>query len=102
MTNGGLANHLADQVTNTVRLLAAEPSELPPIPVVEHYRRASWDDVAAQVYAIGNNRTAAVIIFDLSGNEWQLLAAFGVVMFVLLIALVTVAHILSKRFGIKE
>jgi hypothetical protein len=42
MTNGGLANHLADQVTNTVRLLAAEPSELTPIPVVEHYRRASW------------------------------------------------------------
>ena len=42
MTNGGLANHLADQLTNTVRLLAAEPSELTPIPVVEHYRRASW------------------------------------------------------------
>ena len=42
MTNGGLANHLADQTTNTVRLLAAEPSELTPIPVIEHYRRASW------------------------------------------------------------
>ena len=50
----------------------------------------------------GNNRTAAVIIFDLSGNEWQLLAAFGVIMFMLLIALVTVANFLSKRFGIKE
>lgn len=42
MTNGGLANHLADQTTNTLRLLALEPSELTPIPVVEHYRRASW------------------------------------------------------------
>jgi hypothetical protein len=42
MTNGGLANHLADQAGNTVLLLGAEPSELPPIPVVEHYRRASW------------------------------------------------------------
>src|SRR3954452_5486584 len=36
MTNGGLANHLADQAANTVRLLAADPSELAPIPVVEH------------------------------------------------------------------
>jgi len=42
MTNGGLANHLADQTGNTVRLLAAPPSELTPIPVVEHYRRAGW------------------------------------------------------------
>jgi hypothetical protein len=42
MTNGGLADHLADQTSNTLRLLAAEPSELAPIPVVEHYRRAAW------------------------------------------------------------
>ncbi len=42
MTNGGLANHLADQTSNTLRLLAAEPSDLAPIPVREHYRRASW------------------------------------------------------------
>jgi hypothetical protein len=42
MTNGGLANHLADQTTNTLRLLAADPSDLEPIPVLEHYRRASW------------------------------------------------------------
>jgi hypothetical protein len=42
MTNGGLANHLADQTTNTLRLLATEPSALEPIPVREHYRRASW------------------------------------------------------------
>jgi hypothetical protein len=42
MSNGGLANHLADQTANTVRLLAAPPSELTPIPVVEHYRRAGW------------------------------------------------------------
>ena len=42
MTNGGLAHHLADQTANTVRLLAADPSELAPIPVVEHYRRAEW------------------------------------------------------------
>ncbi len=42
MTDGGLANHLADQAANTVRLLAAQPSALTPIPVVEHYRRAAW------------------------------------------------------------
>ena len=42
MTNGGLANHLADQTANAVRLLAAPPSDLTPIPVVEHYRRAGW------------------------------------------------------------
>ena len=42
MTNGGLANHLADQTANAVRLLAAPPSDLTPIPLVEHYRRAGW------------------------------------------------------------
>ena len=42
MTNGGLAGHLADQTSNTLWVLAAEPSDLEPIPVVEHYRRASW------------------------------------------------------------
>src|SRR5262249_26344679 len=49
----------------------------------------------------GNNRTAAVIIFALSANEWQLLAAFAVIMFVILIALMTLAHLASLRFGVR-
>ena len=42
MTVGGLADHLATQVGTTVRLLAADPSDLVPIALVEHYRRAAW------------------------------------------------------------
>ena len=42
MTVGGLANHLAGQTTNAVRLLMAPPQEAAPIPVLEHYRRAAW------------------------------------------------------------
>ena len=43
MTNGGLANHLADQ-TGTRAAPARPPNrrDLAPIPVREHYRRASW------------------------------------------------------------
>jgi hypothetical protein len=42
MSVGGLAHHLVSQVTNTVRLLEAEPHEEPPIPLLEHYARAAW------------------------------------------------------------
>jgi iron(III) transport system permease protein len=52
--------------------------------------------------ARGNNRTASVIIYDLAQQSWNLLAAFGVIMFVLLIALVAASHVLSKRFGVQE
>ena len=42
MSVGGLANHLAGQASNAVRLLSAPPHEAAPIPVFEHYRRAAW------------------------------------------------------------
>ncbi len=42
MTVGGLANHLAGQAANVVRLVAAPPHDAAPIPVLEHYRRAAW------------------------------------------------------------
>lgn len=49
------------------------------------------------------NRTAAVIIFDLwdSGSFMQL-SAFGVLMFLVLMILVYISHILSKRFGVQD
>jgi hypothetical protein len=42
MSVGGLAFHLAAQVTNTVRLVAAAPADHDPIPLLEHYVRAAW------------------------------------------------------------
>jgi len=42
MTVGGLAHHLVSQLTNTSRLLAAEPRDEAPIPLFEHYERAAW------------------------------------------------------------
>lgn len=55
MTVGGLAHHLISQLTNTNRLLAAEPRDDAPIPLLEHYERAAWvtadldDDVNVQI-----------------------------------------------------
>jgi iron(III) transport system permease protein len=49
------------------------------------------------------NRTASVIIFDLwSNGSFQQLSAFGVVMFTILIALVSIAQKVSARFGVQE
>ncbi len=42
MTVGGLTHHLVSQLTNTSRLLAAEPRDEAPIPLFEHYERAAW------------------------------------------------------------
>ena len=42
MTVGGLAHHLVGQLGNTVRLVGAEPSSEPPIPLLEHYADAAW------------------------------------------------------------
>lgn len=44
MTVGGLAHHLLSQVGNTVRLVGAEPSDQPPITLLEHYQGAGWVD----------------------------------------------------------
>jgi hypothetical protein len=42
MSVGGLACHLISQLDNTVRLLRAGRSDLPPIPLVDHYSSAGW------------------------------------------------------------
>lgn len=51
MSVGGLAFHLAAQVTNTVRLVSAPPTDMEPIPLLEHYARAAWvhSDLDAEV-----------------------------------------------------
>ncbi len=56
----------------------------------------------ALMLARANNRTAAVVIYDLWENgSFQELSAFGVLMFTLLIVLVSVAHKLGARHGIQ-
>jgi hypothetical protein len=51
MSVGGLAFHLAAQVTNTVRLVSAPPTEGEQIPLLEHYDRAAWvhSDLDAEI-----------------------------------------------------
>jgi len=57
----------------------------------------------ALMLARSRNRTAAVIIFDLwSNGSFPQLSAFGVLMFVILIVLVSVGQTVSKRFGVQE
>ena len=57
----------------------------------------------ALMLARSRNRTAAVIIFDLWFNgSFPQLSAFGVLMFVILIVLVTVGQTVGKRFGVQE
>jgi iron(III) transport system permease protein len=57
----------------------------------------------ALMLARSQNRTAAVVIFDLwEEGSFLLLSAFGVLMFILLMALSSVAHTISRRFGVQE
>ena len=42
MSVGGLAFHLAAQARNAGRIVSSGPVDQAPIPVEEHYRRASW------------------------------------------------------------
>jgi len=55
MTVGGLAHHLVSQLTNTARLLVAEPHDEAPVSLLEHYERAAWvkadldDDVNVRI-----------------------------------------------------
>jgi hypothetical protein len=63
MTIGGLANHLVAQVDIAVAILGAPPSDLAPIPLAEHYRRAAWvrtdlDEEANTGIRDGANREA--------------------------------------------
>ena len=45
---GGLAGHLAGQAFAGVNLIEAEPSELPPIALDEHYERVTWIGAAVE------------------------------------------------------
>jgi iron(III) transport system permease protein len=57
----------------------------------------------ALMLARSRNRTAAVIIFDLwSNGSFPQLSAFGVLMFVILIVLVSIGQTVGKRFGVQE
>jgi iron(III) transport system permease protein len=57
----------------------------------------------ALMLARSANRTAAVVIFDLwEEGSFLLLSAFGVVMFLLLMALSALAYSVGRRFGVQE
>lgn len=45
MSVGALAAHLARQVQLTADVVAADPPQQPPIPLLEHYRRSAWVNV---------------------------------------------------------
>lgn len=57
----------------------------------------------ALMLARSDNRTASVVIYDLWENgSFQQVSAFGVIMFVILICLVSISEFISRRYGIKE
>jgi len=57
----------------------------------------------ALMLARSQNRTAAVVIYDLWENgSFPQLSAFGVLIFALLIVLVVLGQALGKRFGVQE
>ncbi|HXG52519.1 MAG TPA: iron ABC transporter permease [candidate division Zixibacteria bacterium] len=57
----------------------------------------------ALMLARSRNRTAAVVIYDLWENgSFQELSAFGVLIFLLLIALVSTGQAIGRRFGVQE
>jgi len=57
----------------------------------------------ALMLARSQNRTAAVVIFDLwEEGSFLLLSAFGVIMFVVLMALSAIAYVIGRRFGVQE
>jgi iron(III) transport system permease protein len=57
----------------------------------------------ALMLARSRNRTAAVVIYDLWENgSFPLLSAFGVLIFGLLIVLVWLGDVISRRFGVQE
>ena len=59
MTVGGLANHLAGQAANVVRLFAEAPRDAEPITALEHYRRAAWVHTGLDEEANVEVRTSA-------------------------------------------
>jgi iron(III) transport system permease protein len=82
------------------------------LPLLKPGLLAAWFWVMVHAYreltiaimlARSQNRTAAVIIYDLwERGSFMELSAFGVVMFMLLIVLVGIAHAIGTRYGVKE
>jgi iron(III) transport system permease protein len=82
------------------------------LPLLKPGLLAAWFWVMVHAYreltialmlARSQNRTAAVVIFDLwEEGSFLLLGAFAVLMFIVLIALSAVAHAISRRFGVQE
>ena len=57
----------------------------------------------ALMLARSQNRTAAVVIYDLwEEGSFLLLSAFGVLMFLLLMVLSAIAYLIGRRFGVQE
>lgn len=82
------------------------------LPLLKPGLLAAWFWVMVHAYreltvalmlARSQNRTAAVVIFDLwEEGSFLLLSAFGVLMFLLLMALSSIAWSISRRFGVQE
>ena len=82
------------------------------LPLLKPGLLAAWFWVMVHAYreltialmlARSQNRTAAVVIFDLwEEGSFLLLGAFAVVMFIVLIALGAIARAISARFGVAE
>jgi iron(III) transport system permease protein len=82
------------------------------VPLLKPGLLAAWFWVMVHAYreltialmlARSQNRTAAVVIFDLwEEGSFLLLGAFAVLMFLVLTALSVIAHTISRRFGVQE
>jgi iron(III) transport system permease protein len=82
------------------------------LPLLKPGLLAAWFWVMVHAYreltialmlARSQNRTAAVVIFDLwQEGSFLLLGAFAVLMFIVLTGLSAVAHSISRRFGVQE
>jgi iron(III) transport system permease protein len=82
------------------------------LPLLKPGLLAAWFWVMVHAYreltvalmlARSQNRTAAVVIFDLwEDGSFLLLSAFGVIMFLILTALSAIAYLIGRRFGVQE
>jgi iron(III) transport system permease protein len=82
------------------------------VPLLKPGLLAAWFWVMVHAYreltialmlARSQNRTAAVVIFDLwEEGSFLLLGAFAVLMFLALTALSAIGHSISRRFGVEE
>jgi iron(III) transport system permease protein len=82
------------------------------VPLLKPGLLAAWFWVMVHAYreltialmlARSQNRTAAVVIFDLwEEGSFLLLGAFAVLMFVVLTLLSAIGHSISRRFGVEE